>query len=275
MNTENYNILNLLERCIFNNDSKDNQDWLELLSRFEQAIKKKCAYALLKTVSKTNKAEMIADFSSWFFTYLFNDKKRFNSTYKSLLKKTKDGELTTLKQQEKYFINYLGKIISTDAKIKYFDEIKIDSISLDDELDDNSGKTYHDIIADKTENPFDEKNKNKKMDKVIKAIEKLDVRESTILILKSRVLYIIVKLSDKQLKWISQQSNLSPKKVEKKIEDEFWSNVNEKKDVFDEQQPSFPLSSKFISKFTNLTDTNIDQITKRALNNLTMNLQEF
>ena len=142
------------------------------------------------------------------------------------------------------------------------------TISLDDELDDDSGKTYHDIIADKTEDPFDVKNKNKKMDKVIKAIKKLDVRESAILILKSKVLYIIVKLSKKQLDWISQQSNLSPKKVEKKIEDEFWKNIDETKDLFDEAQPLFPLSSKFISNLTGLFAPNIDQISKRVLDEL-------
>ena len=117
MYPEKYNILNLLERCIFNNDAIDNKAWNEFHFRFKKAILKKCAYTISKTAYKINKAEMIDDFATWFFSYLFNDQNRFNYAYKSLLDKTNSGILTNLKEQEKYFINYIGKIINTDAKI--------------------------------------------------------------------------------------------------------------------------------------------------------------
>ena len=274
MYQENYNILNLLERCIFNNDSIDNQAWNEFVFRFKKSIKKKAAYALSKTTTKTNKSEMISDFSFWFLTYLFNNQNRFNSAYKKLFEKTKNGELANLKEQEKYFINYLGKIISTDAKIKYFKETESKEKSLDEEIDEDSGKTYHDIVTVKNDDVFELKSQKRKMDVAIKAIEKLGIKKSVVLILKSKVLYTIVKLSKEQLEWIAEQSNLSSEEVEKKIEKEFWSNTDEKYDIFDENQSIFPLSSKFIAKLLGLTVTNVDQITKRALEELQSKKQE-
>jgi len=256
MHSNDFDILHLLECCLITEDT-NSKAWQEFIKRYQSFIQK-VAY-------KTLNIENPNEFTLWFITYLFQDQKRLNSAYESTLKKTKNQDLETLEQQEKYFKNYLAKIIKTNAKEKYLKEIQSETKSLDDKPNKESNKTYHEIIEDKRPSSLEAKCQNITIDNIAKYIDKLEFKQSVPLILKSKTLYSIIKLSDEQLKWINERSGMSVQEVEETIEKEFWENLDEKLDINNEKQTKYPLSSKFIGEILGLSPANVDQIAKRTL----------
>ena len=252
------------------------QKLLEKVISFEDSKAYSAIFKILEPIIYNNiKGKNIDkyDFYNWLFSWFWSNKSgknKFFASYKKLIEKIDNGDIKSNEEQLTWFKNYCSVIIRGTAISEYLKELNtVDSqspiVSRKQETPDGS---FIDIIEYFINKKEGKKAKNNNIINIIylhetfkiieDALNSMKEKDAVPLILKSKPLYEIIGLSDKQMNWLSEISSIPNEELEKILDDESQKNHDKK----------FLFSSNFIAKLINIKSNTVDKRVVRSLEKL-------